>query len=159
MLRQGLKEEMDPCWGALVNTKTQPRGFVPSSLRFDWSCVVRRWGTSRFHSPYGEDTAPLMLAPLVSGAANDSTARTTCVTLTPSPAAIYFASSADRATTRCVLPTWLTTAPPRVTSIPVVERLSVILVGVGRINIHRKVFGCRKRNRMQPPVTTRHLRR
>ena len=43
-----------------------------------------------------------MLAPLVSGAINDKTARTNKASLTPSPAAMYSASEVDSETTRCV---------------------------------------------------------
>ena len=50
-----------------------------------------------------------MLAPLVSGAMNDKTARANKASLTPSPAAMYSASEVDSETTRCVLLVWLTT--------------------------------------------------
>ena len=65
-----------------------------------------------------------MLAPLVSGAINDKTARTNKASLTPSPAAMYSASEVDSETTRCVLLVRLTTVPLRVTAIPETDRLS-----------------------------------
>ena len=69
-----------------------------------------------------------MLAPLVSGAMNDKTARTNKASLTSYPAAMYSASEVDSETTRCVLLVWLTTVPPRVTAIPETERLSFSLL-------------------------------
>ena len=68
-----------------------------------------------------------ILAPHVSGAMKDKTARTNKAYLALSPADRYSASEVDNETARCFLLAWFTTAPPKVTAIPDTERLSLSL--------------------------------